>query len=46
VKKALAAFEKGKRSVVSGLINKITVSGSRLVPRSVAIKAARRVFEE
>jgi len=46
VKKALVAFEKGKRSVVSGLINKITVSGSRLVPRSVAIKAARRVFEE
>lgn len=46
VKRALDAFEKGKRSVVSGLINKIIASGSRLVPRSIAMKAARRVFEE
>jgi hypothetical protein len=31
--------------VVSGLINKMIASGSRLVPRAIAMKAARRVFE-
>ncbi|WP_292596708.1 SDR family NAD(P)-dependent oxidoreductase [Mesotoga sp. UBA6090] len=46
VKRALDAFEKGKRSVVSGLINKIIASGSRLVPRAIALKAARRAFED
>jgi short-subunit dehydrogenase len=46
VKRALDAFEKGKRSVVSGLINKIIASGSRLVPKTVALKAARRAFED
>ncbi|MBN2219865.1 MAG: SDR family oxidoreductase [Kosmotogaceae bacterium] len=46
VKRALDSFEKGKRSVVSGVMNKVIATGSRLVPRAVALKAARRAFEE
>lgn len=46
VRRALDSFEKGKRSVVSGVINKVIATGSRLVPRAVALKAARRAFED
>ncbi|SSC14074.1 conserved protein of unknown function [Mesotoga infera] len=46
VKKAMSAYEKSKRSVVSGFSNKVVAGGSKIAPKALLLKVAGRVFRD
>jgi short-subunit dehydrogenase len=46
VKKAMAAYEKSKRSIVSGFSNIVVAGGSRIAPKGLLLKVAGRAFRD
>ena len=46
VKKAMSAYKKSKRSVVSGVSNKVVAGGSKIAPKALLLKVAGRVFRD